>query len=552
MPTLRILFTSWFGPSVIAILAWIAIVTAIDPAGSYPGMPQGPGLTVDESFNVQQGVYLVECARHYGLGLLDLRSLQEVFNDKLYLADHPPLGRFWLGLHHHLAWWFAPPAEPDGFAVTACARVGSATALALTILLIGWYAGAAYGPLTGILAAALLPLMPRIWGHAHLASLETITNLTCTAAVLAVARFWNKAAPPTVRAGLIAGALLGLAFLTKIQAIFLPLPIIVWSIWRWRRAAEKPLLWWGIAATVVFLVGWPWLWLDPVSHIPAYFARTTARATLSVWYFGVKYADHQVPWHYPWVIFAATVPLATLVAGGISLGLRRRHSAKEESISDQAGMGLLMANIVLPLVVFSLPGVAVYDAERLFLTVFPFWAILAARGLVLLVERTFVDWKRKLANGAIGLILLLQVVNLVRIAPCSLDDYSRLIGQAGGAEHQGLETCYWGDGVTRRLLEEAVANVPHGGELFVSPVLHLFQLEDLRQQSPILRRHQVRLLPYQGTPQPGQYLLLFRRRADLPDELRFGPANADLLAETRLQSAQLAGLYRFRSNVPAE
>jgi hypothetical protein len=189
--------------------------------------------------------------------------------------------------------------------------------------------------------------------------------------------------------------------------------------------------------------------------------------------------------------------------------------------------------------------VAVYDSERLFLTVFPFWAILAARGMALLVERTPSDWKSKSAGGVIGFVLLLQVANLVLAAPCSLDDYSRLIGQAGGAEKVGLETCYWGDGVTRRLLEDAVAIVPEGGELLVSPVLHLFQLEDLQQQSPILRRQRVRLLPYQGAPQPGQYLLVFRRRADLPDELRSGPANSELLAETRLQSTQLAGLYRF-------
>ena len=46
---------------VVALLAcWISIVTCLDPAGSYPSLPEGPGLTVDEIFNVQQGVILVK------------------------------------------------------------------------------------------------------------------------------------------------------------------------------------------------------------------------------------------------------------------------------------------------------------------------------------------------------------------------------------------------------------------------------------------------------------------------------------------------------------
>jgi hypothetical protein len=49
--------------AVVAIVAWLSIVVSVDPGGSYPHLPQGPGLTVDEIFNVEQGVYLVEQAR---------------------------------------------------------------------------------------------------------------------------------------------------------------------------------------------------------------------------------------------------------------------------------------------------------------------------------------------------------------------------------------------------------------------------------------------------------------------------------------------------------
>ena len=247
------------------------------------------------------------------------------------------------------------------------------------MLLVGWSVGRRYGPNFGCLAAVLLPLMPRLWGHAHLASLETITNLMYTAAVLSIAMGWNNESPPTWRAGLLAGIVLGLAFLTKIQAILLPMPIIAWALWRWRWAAVKPLAIWAVAAAIVFFVGWPWLWLDPVKNTWNYFAHTTARAELSVWYFGIKYADKAVPWSYPWVMFLCTLPMATLVLGlrGILFGV-----ASEEKANDVAWRALLAANVAFPLIVFSLPGVAVYDGDRLFLTVFPFWAMLSARGAI--------------------------------------------------------------------------------------------------------------------------------------------------------------------------
>lgn len=559
MPDRSFFTAAWFGPLAIAFVAWCALLARLDPAGSYPQQIAGPGLTVDEMFNVEQGVYLVEAVRQYGLALFDWRSITEIFGaDSPYLPDHPPLGRLWLGAHHHLARGLFPPvaAFDSRLPVTACARTGSATAFALTILLAGWYSSVNFGVRAGWLSSLLLTFLPRLWGHAHLASLETITNLMCTAAVLAVAHGWNKASPPTVRASLIAGVCLGLAFLTKIQAILLPAPLIMWALWRWRWLAVKPLLIGGVATAVVFFVGWPWLWLNPVEHAREYFARTTARATLSVWYFGEHYTDKQVPWHYPWVIFFSTIPSATVFVGcragwphSLVSSVTNTAPSTHPLNSDWSINWLLMGCIFWPLVVFSLPGIAVYDCERLFLTAFPLWAILTGRTADLLLNKTgpsFWPWWRFLFAA---IVLVIQFVNIVRFAPCHLSFYNQLIGGTAGAERLGLETTYWGDSLTRRLLEDVVQQVPRGETVLVAPVLHQFQLDDLLRQSPILQRHRVILQPYDGQQVAGQYLLLFRRRADLPDELRTGPVSAELLAETRHGTTQLAALYRFTPKV---
>ena len=412
------------------------------------------------------------------------------------------------------------------------------------MLLVGWSVGRRYGPNFGCLAAVLLPLMPRLWGHAHLASLETITNLMYTAAVLSIAMGWNNESPPTWRAGLLAGIVLGLAFLTKIQAILLPMPIIAWALWRWRWAAVKPLAIWAVAAAIVFFVGWPWLWLDPVKNTWNYFAHTTARAELSVWYFGIKYADKAVPWSYPWVMFLCTLPMATLVLGlrGILFGV-----ASEEKANDVAWRALLAANVAFPLIVFSLPGVAVYDGDRLFLTVFPFWAMLSARGAQCLAER----FPRN--RGVIccfAFLLGVQAWNVFAYRPCQLSFYNILVGGPKGAEKLGLEITYWADSLTRSLLEDVVQHVPDGGTVHVAPVLHQFQLDDLMRQSPILREHRIRLVAYDGRSSDAEFLLLYRRRADLPPELRDGPADAELLAEVRRKRIQLSALYRMNNPPP--
>ena len=603
----RLLATTW--PSfVVAVATWISIVIAIDPAGSYPNMPEGPGLTVDEIFNVEQGVLLVEQAKALEwLNLVPGTSVEAFKPENHYLPDHPPLGRYWLGVHHHLTWWLAPPFDPEGPCVTACARTGSATAFALTVWLVGAFialrrlgressdsrsggressdsrsggrespgsardsssnspsstspaeSGDSRPPLRedqcrrweGFFASLALVLMPRLYGHAHIASLETITNLTCTAAVLAVAHWWAGSAPPSRRVALLTGVVMGLALLTKIQAILIPLPVIAWALWRWRMKAIMPLLVWGVTANVVFFALWPYLWLDPIGHFLEYLGRTTNRSTINCFYFGVRYADKAVPWHYPFVMFAVTVPvgLHLLGAWGMSSLFGRqpffaflsggRTSPDSSSGSHVApppkapltltlspqsrGEGtkhsdpLLLACTVFPLIVFALPGVAVYDGERLFLTSFPLWAVFVGRGLTWLC-----DLIRNRANNGLTAAVTLSVcaiyffVALEGVHPAHLCYYNELTFGQRGAERLGLELDYWGVGVTRTLLTKLCSAVPQSSRVAITPTLHQFQADEYRRQSPILRKQRITLVPYESLNSPADAVLVFRRRADV-------------------------------------
>jgi 4-amino-4-deoxy-L-arabinose transferase-like glycosyltransferase len=540
-PLRRVFVTTW--PSaIVALLAWISIVITIDPAGSYPSMPQGPGLTIDEIFNVEQGVYLVEQTRALAwYNLIPGTSIEAFRRENGYNPDHPPLGRYWLGLHHHLAWWIAPPHEPDGPFVTACARTGSATAFALTVWLIGAYLtfasssvaaqGDSRASLTsqiqawaGPLAGLALVLMPRVYGHAHLAALETFTNLTCTAAVLAIAAWWAGPVPPSQRAAMAAGLLMGLAMLSKIQAVLIPFPVIAWALWRWRQKAIVPLALWGLTAIGVFFLGWPYLWLDPMGHFLEYLGRTTNRAVLHCFYLGVRYEDKAVPWHYPFVMFAVTVPLGLHALGLLGLGREKVNESVENTELNTWRVRLLLACGIFPLVIFALPGVAVYDGERLFLTVFPLWAIFVGRGAAREMELAARKLGARFVLIGACVVAGLQFSSNLQIHPSYLSYYNLAVGGVKGAETLGLEMNYWGDSITRSLLEDAVSGEKRFTKIEIRPSLHQYQEEDLLRQSPTLRR----AITNTGSGDPLR--LAFRRRADLSDEefLKYEPRSQDV------------------------
>ena len=607
----RLLETTW--PSaVVAIVTWISIVIAIDPAGSYPNMPEGPGLTVDEIFNVEQGVLLVEQAKALGwLNLVPGTSAEAFKPENHYLPDHPPLGRYWLGVHHHLTWWLFPPFDPEGLCVAACARTGSATAFALTVWLVGAFvalrrlgressdsrsggrespgftrdsssnsssstslaeSGDSRPPLRedqcrrweGFFASLALVLMPRLYGHAHIASLETITNLTCTAAVLAVAHWWNGSAPPSCRVALLTGIVMGLALLTKIQAILIPIPVIAWALWRWRTKAILPLLIWGVTANVVFFALWPYLWLDPVGHYLEYLGRTTNRSTIHCFYFGVRYADKAVPWHYPFVMFAVTVPVGLHLLGAwgasslfgrqplfafLTGGRKSPDSSSDSNVApppkapltltlspQSRGEGtrhsdiLLLVCTVFPLIVFALPGVAVYDGERLFLTSFPLWAIFIGRGICKLMEMIVRRSNSRLMVAAVSVAFFsYHIAWQQSVRPGYLYYYNEATFGTAGAERLGLEIDYWGVGMTREFFSDLVNAVESAATVTVTPTLHQFQADDYRRQSPILRSRNITFIELRPQTLDSNPAIVFRRRADMPDRGN-GPLACNVIA----------------------
>ncbi|MFV0443698.1 MAG: hypothetical protein ACK5Q5_09020, partial [Planctomycetaceae bacterium] len=360
-------------------------------------------------------------------------------------------------------------------------------------------------------------------------------------------------------------------------------------------------------------------------HTLEYLGRTTDRTTLYCYYLGQRYADLDVPWHYSFVMFLVTVPVGLHLLGlwGVWGMIRsawqrlpsnpeasQRASAPGPNVdgalvrvltqpgspgdpndhsggngrSDSDPKPLLITGVVLfVLTFFALPGITVYDGERLFLVVFPLWAVLIGMSVQfcgkwsnLMASRSASapgpdaiaalaspaadvcrlaghDGGRRAFSGrriAMAVLLLAGIGEglwgLIQFKPCHLSYYNLAVGGLSGANRLGFEPTYWRDSFTRDFLEEVAAFVPDGATLYIAPVLHPANRIDLPLLSPLLREHHLQTDSYDDqapTKQDIRYVLVFRRHADPWDALEPAPTGAKLLCEVRRDGVQLAACY---------
>lgn len=489
----------------------------------------GPGITSDEPLDVRVGRRYVEAlgkALEGRFSPFDRRDVERLFADN---AQHPPLGRWLVGIASTLL----EPLEgalggPDPFSVHA-ARVAPAVAFGC---LVGWIALAVaqrHGPWSGVTASLALVQMPRVFAHAHLATLDTVLAFFWVGTVLAVARSTERRRPLLATA--LAGVIWGLALLTKIHAWLLPPVALVWFLVRlgWRRGLLAFVLWSSVGLLILF-VGWPWLWFDPIDHLTQFLATSTDRLALRVRYFGTVYLDKDVPWHYPWFYFAATVPIGLHALGAVGLVEAWRHRR------DDAVPFLLIGAMLLLMVVFS-TGAPVYDGARLFLPVFPLWAILIGIG-----ARPVIAWAHARARKIVLLVFLIaQSVGLISTSPFGLSYYNALVGGLPGAERLDLELTYWGDTIDPVLLDELARRAQLGQSVALAPTLHHIQPAAYLTSSLFDKGITIR-----PEGEPADWLIVYRRSAYWSPTTRARvESRPPLFARTR-QGVWLSGIWPIR------
>jgi hypothetical protein len=242
-------------------------------------------------------------------------------------------------------------------------------------------------------------------------------------------------------------------------------------------------------------------------------------------------------------MFLTTIPAGLLLLG--FCGIFGRDAQSEVSDTDGRRQ-LIVAAGLFPLLLFAVPGVAVYDAERLFLVSFPLFAICIGLGAAMVWRWLCLQWP--VGFAAIGLLvfLLLQTIGIWTVTPNYLSYHNLLIGGMPGAQQLGMETNYWGDALTRSLWEEVSRQVPEGSTVHVTPVLHPLQLTFLENQLPMLKEKQITLAPcIPERTGEARYLVLFERKADLAPEITAAVKDVVPHFAIARQGVRLGAFYHF-------
>jgi hypothetical protein len=136
------------------------------------------------------------------------------------ISFHPPLaGQLNLATYVLFGHWMKDiPAR----------RMASVIEFALTITIGFQFLARRYGAWVGLIMAGSLLLMPRLYGQAHLIDTDTPGLMLWAATALA---FWKGLHEPNARGWrVLVGLLVGLAFVEKMSAVMVVLPLLLWLV----------------------------------------------------------------------------------------------------------------------------------------------------------------------------------------------------------------------------------------------------------------------------------------------------------------------------------
>lgn len=379
------------------------------------------------------------------------------------------------------------------------AYVVTALAVVLTFLL----GGELFGFNAGLLAALMFLFVPRHFYHAHLIAFDMAIVTTILATLYA---FWRSLTDR--RWALAAGVAWGLALLTKHNAFFLPVPLLVWWLWSrrgdirlgrdgWRPWIQLPslpiaLLVMPVVALPMLAVFWPKLWYDPFRAVADYFAFHLDHDHYVQFYFGQPLEVPPFPVELPLVVTLLTVPIVFSVLAAIGAA-RQLGRARSPAWTD-GRVAFVVLNGLTPLLLISLPSTPIFGGVKHWMTGMPFLLIFAGLALDgLLVAAAGRLRSPALRAVAVGIVIAAVFAGpiraSVRTAAFGTAYYNpTLAGGVQGAADARMMRLYWGH-TTRQALAWVNANAPRNARVFWQNTTHDAVLMYKREG---LLRHDIR------------------------------------------------------------
>ena len=399
---------------VIAAYAAIAAVTFDDY-----------GITSDEELQARYGELVVD---YVASGFRDTR-----FESFLNLAYYGPLFEVWPALVHRL--FGGDRFEVRHAFVAIAAIIGLIGVVSIGALL-------RRPRLTAAFAVIALLTMPSYYGHTFFNSKDIPFASAFTWAVYGLIRL-----PESARATFRYAILTACALLVRIGAVVLfPLGAAAVALQALAdrsfrtlapnlagRLALGAVIAWGL-----MIVFWPWAHLDPLNN-PAEALSVTIRFAqrVPVLFDGQVFESTALPRHYLPGMLAITTPLPVLFFAVLGAGVSMLRVARRNIAFPELAVLLWM---LVPLAAQFVLRSPTYDGTRHFLFVYPAIALVAATGIVAVIEALR---ESRLAIAGVLATLLAVVPQMAALHPYEYVFFNAIAGGTSGAAGR-YDTDYWG------------------------------------------------------------------------------------------------------------
>jgi hypothetical protein len=321
----------------------------------------------------------------------------------------------------------------------------------------------------GLLAALLLVLSPRIFAEAFFNGKDIMFMGLFTLGMSTLIRLREQA---TTWRAVQHGVVIGLAIDARILGVLLlPFTVVLMLLeWPTLTPPERSRRLILLATTLVMailmtIMGWPYLWEDPVGNFLAAFRNMSHYPwTFTNYYLGQYYKASAIPWHYAPVWILVTTPVPYVLAALVGLAVVATQVVRTGWRGLQAhalSLDLLLVGwLVGPLLLVIVLHSALYDTWRHLYFVYPALVLLAVRGAVALASATRrrLQWAVLAVAALASLETVHTAIRMVRMHPYQHIYYSFLSAPAAEAL---FERDHWGL-TFRHGLEWMLRHQPHG------------------------------------------------------------------------------------------
>ena len=395
----------------------------------------------------------------------------------------------------------------------------------------------AWNARVGLLAAALLALMPRIFYHAHL---DCFDVPVMTMWVLVLYAYW-RATSGSLGWAIATGALWGLALETKHNAWFVPFLVVThFLITRSRDIASDArrgsfpipftLVAMAVLGPIIFWALWPWMWFDFLrtadgrpGRLSEYVSFHLNHPYYNMEFLGRNWFRPPFPRTYAWGMMLFTVPGVTLLLAVAGLARQIPRSLREMSwtgyllpraltervpvlakvrafitAGDDAKRGtatLLLMGFLVPLAPWFSPKTPIFGGTKHWFPAYPFLALMAGLGFHYVARAMEEGLADRLARmrlprpwvpaAVLGVVIVLPpLAQTAHSHPFGLSNYTPIAGGAPGAADIGLNRQFWGF-TTGSLVPWFNANAPQSAGVFVHDTT--YESWDMLQRDGYLR-----------------------------------------------------------------